>query len=109
MCSDGWDCPTFQPTRESGSLSGGESQRCVFANQLQQDCRMYFTCLMSLRSVCIPGYTKVAEILEELRDKGNSVLVVEHEEEFIVMPNGLTISALQQEYMEVRCWLTCRF
>jgi excinuclease ABC subunit A len=70
--------------RESGSLSEGESQRLRLANQvttgLQNVLYLFDEPSIGLHS---RDTQKLLEILEELRDKGNSVLVVEHEEEFI--------------------------
>jgi excinuclease ABC subunit A len=70
--------------RESGSLSGGEFQRLRLANQvttgLQNVLYLFDEPSIGLHPV---DTRKLLDILEELRDKGNSVLVVEHEEEFI--------------------------
>jgi excinuclease ABC subunit A len=70
--------------RESGSLSGGESQRLRLANQLTTGLQNVLYLFDEPSIGLHPRDTqKLLEILEELRDKGNSVLVVEHEEEFI--------------------------
>ncbi len=70
--------------RESGSLSGGEFQRLRLANQLTTGLQNVMYLLDEPSIGLHPRDTqKLIEILEELRDNGNSVLVVEHEEEFI--------------------------
>jgi excinuclease ABC subunit A len=70
--------------RESGSLSGGESQRLRLANQLTTGLQNLLYLFDEPSIGLHPRDTqKLLEILKELRDKGNSVVVVEHEEEFI--------------------------
>ena len=70
--------------RESGSLSGGESQRLRLANQVTTGLQNVLYLFDEPSIGLHPRDTqKLLDILEELRDKGNSVLVVEHEEEFI--------------------------
>ncbi|MCX6243323.1 MAG: excinuclease ABC subunit UvrA [Bacteroidetes bacterium] len=70
--------------RESGSLSGGESQRLRLGNQVNTGLQNVLY-LFDEPSVGLhPRDTeRLLEILEELRNKGNSVIVVEHEEVFI--------------------------
>jgi excinuclease ABC subunit A len=70
--------------RKSGSLSGGESQRLRLANQLTTGLQNLLYLFDEPSIGLHPRDTqKLLEILKELRDKGNSVVVVEHEEEFI--------------------------
>ncbi|HZX63341.1 MAG TPA: excinuclease ABC subunit UvrA, partial [Bacteroidales bacterium] len=70
--------------RESGSLSGGESQRLRLANQVTTGLQNILYLFDEPSIGLHPRDTqKLLDILEELRDKGNSVLVVEHEEKFI--------------------------
>ena len=70
--------------RKSGSLSGGESQRLRLANQVTTGLQNVLYLFDEPSIGLHPRDTqKLLEILEELRDKGNSVVVVEHEEEFI--------------------------
>ncbi|MGA3013411.1 MAG: excinuclease ABC subunit UvrA [Bacteroidales bacterium] len=74
----------LSPARESGSLSGGESQRLRLANQvttgLQNVLYLFDEPSIGLHS---RDTQKLLDILKEIRDKGNSVIVVEHEESFI--------------------------
>jgi len=70
--------------RESGSLSGGESQRLQIANQLTTGLQNVLYMFDEPSIGLHPRDTQeLLQLLEELRDKGNSVLVVEHDEEFI--------------------------
>jgi excinuclease ABC subunit A len=70
--------------RESGSLSGGESQRLRLANQvttgLQNVLYLFDEPSIGLHS---RDTKQLINLLVELRNKGNSIIVVEHEEEFI--------------------------
>jgi excinuclease ABC subunit A len=70
--------------RESGTLSGGESQRLRLANQLTTGLQNILYLFDEPSIGLHPRDTqKLLKIFEELRDKGNSVLVVEHEEQII--------------------------
>jgi excinuclease ABC subunit A len=70
--------------RESGSLSGGESQRLRLANQVNTGLQNILYLFDEPSIGLHPRDTlRLLEILKELRDKGNSVIVVEHEEAFI--------------------------
>jgi excinuclease ABC subunit A len=72
------------PSRESGSLSGGESQRLRLANQLTTGLQNVLYLFDEPSIGLHPRDTqKLLDILKEIRDKGNSVIVVEHEESFI--------------------------
>ncbi|HNW77165.1 MAG TPA: excinuclease ABC subunit UvrA [Bacteroidales bacterium] len=70
--------------RDSASLSGGESQRLRLANQVNTGLQ-HVLYLFDEPSVGLhPRDTdRLLRILESLRDKGNSVIVVEHEEAFL--------------------------
>ena len=71
-------------SRESGSLSGGESQRLRLANQVTTGLQNVIYIFDEPSIGLHPRDTqKLIDILKELRDKGNSVIVVEHEEAFI--------------------------
>jgi len=70
--------------RDSVSLSGGESQRLRITNQVTTGLQNVLYLFDEPSIGLHPRDTqKLLKILEELRDKGNSVLVVEHDEEFI--------------------------
>jgi excinuclease ABC subunit A len=70
--------------RESGSLSGGESQRLRLANQVTTGLQNILYLFDEPSIGLHPRDTqKLLKIFEGLRDKGNSVLVVEHEEQII--------------------------
>lgn len=70
--------------RESTTLSGGESQRLRLATIASMELsNMIF--IFDEPSIGLHPYDtgKLIDILESLRDRGNTVIVVEHEEEFI--------------------------
>ncbi len=70
--------------RESGSLSGGESQRLRLANQVTTGLQNVLYLFDEPSIGLHPRDTeKLLDILKELLNKGNSVVVVEHEEAFI--------------------------
>ncbi|MDD4604300.1 MAG: excinuclease ABC subunit UvrA, partial [Bacteroidales bacterium] len=70
--------------RDSGSLSGGEAQRLRLTTQANSDLSgilyIFDEPSIGLHPHEVSG---LIDILKDLRDKGNSVLVVEHDEEFI--------------------------
>ncbi|MEI7663288.1 MAG: excinuclease ABC subunit UvrA, partial [Bacteroidota bacterium] len=70
--------------RESTSLSGGESQRLRLATQAGIGLSGMI-CIFDEPSIGLHPHDvqQLIGILEELRDKGNTVIVVEHEEEFL--------------------------
>jgi excinuclease ABC subunit A len=71
-------------SRESGSLSGGESQRLRLAIQVTTGLQNVLYLFDEPSIGLHPKDTQnLLEILKELRDKGNTVIVVEHEDEFI--------------------------
>jgi excinuclease ABC subunit A len=71
-------------SRASGTLSGGESQRLRLANQVTTGLQNILYLFDEPSIGLHPRDTqKLLKIFEELRNKGNSVLVVEHEEEII--------------------------
>jgi len=74
----------LQIDRGSDTLSGGESQRLRFANQVLSDMSgmLYIFDEPSIGLHPMEN-RKMIEVLKELRDKGNSVIVVEHEDDFI--------------------------
>jgi excinuclease ABC subunit A len=77
-------CSYLTSDRESGSLSGGESQRLHLAAQLTSQMRAVLYIFDEPSIGLHPSENqKMLEILRELRDKGNTVIVVEHEEDFI--------------------------
>jgi excinuclease ABC subunit A len=70
--------------REAGSLSGGESQRLRLAVQTGTGLQNILYLLDEPSVGLHPRDTqKVIHVLEELRNQGNTVIVVEHEEAFI--------------------------
>ena len=70
--------------RESGSLSAGESRRLKLATQLGSGLSGMIY-VFDEPSIGLHGNETLAliEVLKQLRDQGNSVIVVEHDEEFI--------------------------
>jgi excinuclease ABC subunit A len=68
-------------SRDSGSLSGGEAQRIRIATQLAAKLRG-LTYIFDEPSLGLHPEEnhKLIEILKQLRDNGNSVLVIEHDE-----------------------------
>jgi excinuclease ABC subunit A len=70
--------------RESTTLSGGESQRLRLATQAGIGLSGMI-CIFDEPSIGLHPHdiSQLITILRELRDKGNSVIVVEHDEEFI--------------------------
>ncbi len=70
--------------REAGTLSGGESQRLRLAVQTGTGLRNILYLFDEPSIGLHPRDTqKVLTVLKELRDQGNTVIVVEHEEAFI--------------------------
>ncbi|MCX6282252.1 MAG: excinuclease ABC subunit UvrA [Bacteroidetes bacterium] len=71
-------------SRESGSLSAGESRRLKLATQLGS-CLSGLIYVFDEPSIGLNGTETLALIgvLKQLRDQGNTVIVVEHEDEFI--------------------------
>lgn len=70
--------------RKSGTLSGGESQRIRLASQLGSALTgvLYVLDEPSI-GLHARDNTRLIQTLEKLRDQGNSVVVVEHDEEMI--------------------------
>lgn len=70
--------------REVGTLSGGESQRVKMARQLQCDL-VDLLYIMDEPSVGLHPHdvSRLIALLFDLRDRGNSVLVVEHDPDII--------------------------
>ena len=70
--------------RESTSLSGGESQRLRLATQLNAELSGILYIFDEPSVGLHPSENqKMIEVLKQLRDKGNTVIVVEHEDDFI--------------------------
>ncbi len=70
--------------REAGSLSGGEAQRIRLASQAGSGLRGVLYVLDEPTAGLHPEETaRLLEVLKELRDNGNTVLVVEHDEAVI--------------------------
>jgi excinuclease ABC subunit A len=74
--------------RSSRTLSGGESQRIRLASQLGSGL-MGVLYVLDEPSIGLhpKDHKKLLEILEELRAKGNTILLVEHDEETILSSN----------------------
>ena len=70
--------------RESTSLSGGESQRLRLSTQAGMGLSGMI-CIFDEPSIGLHPHDigQLIDILKEIRDKGNTVIVVEHEEAFI--------------------------
>jgi excinuclease ABC subunit A len=70
--------------RDSTTLSGGESQRLRLATQAGMGLSGMI-CIFDEPSIGLHPHDigQLIDILKEIRDKGNTVIVVEHEEEFI--------------------------
>ncbi|MCL5003697.1 MAG: excinuclease ABC subunit UvrA [Patescibacteria group bacterium] len=67
-------------SRESGSLAGGEAQRIRLASQIGSGLSGVIYCLDEPSIGLHPkDQSKLIETLKELRDLGNTVLVVEHD------------------------------
>ncbi len=77
--------------RESTTLSGGESQRLRLSTLAGMELSGMI-CIFDEPSVGLHPHevAQLIEILKEIRDKGNTVIVVEHEEEFIRHADWLT-------------------
>ena len=71
-------------SRESTTLSGGESQRLRLATQAGIGLSGMI-CIFDEPSIGLHprDVGQLIEVLKELRDRGNTVIVVEHEEEFL--------------------------
>ncbi len=71
-------------SRESGSISAGESRRLKLATQLGSGLSG-MTYVLDEPSIGLHGseVLSLISVLKQLRDQGNSVIVVEHDEEFI--------------------------
>jgi len=70
--------------RQTGTLSGGESQRVKMAKQLDCDLTGLVYILDEPSIGLHPGdVTNLISILKRLRDKGNTVIVIEHDEAII--------------------------
>lgn len=77
-------------SRESGSLSGGESQRIRLASQIGAGL-VGVLYILDEPSIGLHQHDneRLLKTLERLRDQGNSVIVVEHDEETIRRANYL--------------------
>jgi len=70
--------------RESGSLSTGESRRLKLATQLGPGLNgMIYVFDEPSVGLHAPEILSLISVLKQLRDQGNTVIVVEHDEEFI--------------------------
>ncbi|MDZ7743360.1 MAG: excinuclease ABC subunit UvrA [Bacteroidota bacterium] len=70
--------------RESTSLSGGEAQRLRLANQVNAELREVLYVFDEPSIGLHPSENKkMIGVLKKLRDRGNTVLVVEHDDDFI--------------------------
>jgi excinuclease ABC subunit A len=70
--------------RESGSLSAGESRRLKLATQLGPGLSgMIYVFDEPSVGLHAPETLSLISVLKQLRDQGNTVIVVEHDEEFI--------------------------
>ena len=80
-------------SRETATLSGGESQRLKLIQHLSNSLIEMLYVLMNPAWACTPAMSpaSVSSCLE-LRDKGNTVLVVEHDPDFIRWPTISWIS-----------------
>ena len=65
------------------TLSGGEAQRCLHQNFIDPIRVEPFTFLMSLRQKHMSDVARLIQVLNRLVDSGNSVIVVEHDMDFI--------------------------
>lgn len=80
----------LQLDRSADTLSGGESQRIRLAAQLGSNLRGVLYVLDEPTIGLHPrDNVKLLDALETLRDKGNSLLIVEHDEETIARANCL--------------------
>ena len=71
-------------SRDSATLSGGESQRLRLANLAGMDLGS-MVCIFDEPSIGLHPHDirQLIDILKEIRDKSNTVIVVEHDEEII--------------------------
>ncbi len=77
-------CGYLQINRESTGLSGGESQRLRLASQLSSNLRGIIYIFDEPSIGLHPSENKnMIEVLQGLRDKGNSVIVVEHDDDYL--------------------------
>ena len=80
-----WDSNYLSLNRSAGSLSGGESQRIRLATQIGSQ---LVNVLYILDEPSIGLHQRdnqrLIESLKELRDTGNSVIVVEHDRQMIL-------------------------
>ena len=70
-------------SREAGTLAGGEAQRIRLASQIGtglSGCSLY---LDEPTIGCTSDNQRLIQMFQNLRDKGNTVVVVEHDEEVI--------------------------
>src|SRR5262249_2094059 len=76
--------------RESSSLSGGESQRVKMVRHLGSSLTAV-TCVLDVPSVGLPPHDvgRLAGLMQQLRDKGNTVLVVEHKPDMICIADHI--------------------
>jgi len=65
--------------RLASTLSGGEAQRIQLATCLGSRLVARVTCSTSLPSACTARHGRLIRILEELRELGNTIVVVEHD------------------------------
>ena len=70
-------------SRAAGTLSGGEAQRIRLATQIGSSLVGVLYILDEPSSTCIEGQCPPYKNAEEIKDLGNTVIVVEHDEETI--------------------------
>jgi excinuclease ABC subunit A len=90
-CSTSASLPDLH--RRAATLSGGEAQRIRLASQIGSGSSACSTCSTSRRSGCTSATTTLIETLQYLRDLGNTVLVVEHDEDTIKVADWSSTSA----------------
>ncbi len=73
-------------SRSAGSLSGGESQRIRLATQIGSSLVGVLYILRAQHRPAQESNDKLIATLKRLRDIGNTLIVVEHDEETMLAP-----------------------
>lgn len=93
-------------SRSAASLSGGESQRIRLATQIGS----HLTGVLYVLDEPSIGLhqrdnARLIKALKEMRDLGNTLIVVEHDEEIMMQADFWLISALMPVNMAAKLWL----